>query len=116
MLEFLSIIRVTPVNSGYPQPKEFEFMADSFSYIPQLTADSSGTFWNCDKTIVIDMPAEDARRYFSIERNCIVHIRVSDRRSFRIGDNEIPARVQISSNLTSANLVIKCKMLRNPLS
>ena len=39
----------------------------------------------------------------------------SDRKTHNIGTSDIPARVQISSNLNSTNLVIKCKMLTDPL-
>lgn len=116
MLEFSNLIQVTPTGSDKSNPgKVYEFVADSFSYIPQLTDNEAGSCWNCDKTLVIDIPDNEARRFFSIERNAVVRIRTSDRRTYRIGTPDIPARVQISSNLTSANLVIKCKMLTDPL-
>ena len=116
MIEFSNLIQVTPTGMGNPNPsKAYEFIADSFSYIPQLTDNEAGNYWNCDKTIVIDLPDNDTRRFFSIERNAIVTIKSSDRRYYQIGTADIPARVQISSNLTSANLIIKCKMLTDPL-
>lgn len=116
MIEFSNLIQVTPIASGNSNPaKVYEFVADSFSYNPQLTDNDAGNYWNCDKTLVIDLPDNDVRRFFSIERNAIVKIRTSDRRDFQIGTSDTPARVQISSNLTSANLVIKCKMLTAPL-
>ena len=116
MIEFSNLIQVTPTTSDKSaHSKMYEFVADSFSYIPQLTDNESGSFWNCDKTIVIDLPDSEARHFFSIERNVIVTIKTSDRRKYQIGTPDIPARVQISSNLTSANLVIKCKMLIDPL-
>ena len=64
---------------------------------------------------MIDLPADEVLRLFSIERKAIVMIRTSDRRFYKIGTIEVPARVQISSNITSANLIIKCKMLTDPL-
>lgn len=116
MIEFSNLIQVTPVDPGSSTPaKVFQFVADSFSYIPQLTDSEAGNYWNCDKTIVIDLPDNEARRFFSIERNAIVTIKTSDQRQYHIGTADIPARVQISSNLTSANLIIKCKMLTDPL-
>ena len=116
MLEFLNTIQVRLLNSDKPKKeKVFDFVADTFSYIPQLTDNDAGNYWNCDKTIVIDLPDEEARREFSIERSAIVTIKTSDRKTHSIGTPDIPARVQISSNLTSANLVIKCKMLTAPL-
>ncbi|ATV32522.1 pseudouridylate synthase [Prevotella intermedia] len=116
MIEFSNLIQVTPINSaGDSQPKAYEFIADSFSYIPQLSDNEAGNYWNCDKTLVIEVPDRDVRRFFSIERNAIVKVKTSDRRYYEIGTPNIPARVQISSNLNSANLVIKCKMLTDPM-
>ena len=112
MLEFTNLIRVEPLSS---ENKVYELMANTFSYIPQSSDNDSGNYWNCDKTIVIDLPDAATRKFFSIERNAIVTIKASDGRSFSIGTKEVPARVQISSNLTSANLRIKCKMLKDPL-
>ena len=116
MIEFSNLIQVAPTSlDKSTPPKVYEFVADTFSYIPQLTDNDAGSHWNCDKTIVIDLPDIETRRFFSIERNAIVAIKTSNRRNYQIGTPEIPARVQISSNLTSANLVIKCKMLSDPL-
>lgn len=116
MLEFLNTVQVSLVNSdNHGKKKVYDFVADTFSYIPQLTDNDAGIYWNCDKTIVIDLPEEAARRTFSIERSAIVAIKTSDRKTHLIGTSDIPARVQISSNLTSANLIIKCKMLTDPL-
>ena len=115
MIEFLNLIQVTPI-SGNPIPaKMYEFIANTFSYIPQLTDNEAGNYWNCDKTIVIDLPDNSVRHFFSIERNATVKIKSSNGRWYQIGTSHIPARVQISSNLTSANLIIKCKMLTDPL-
>ncbi len=116
MLEFLNtvqVILVNPTRDG--QKKVYDFVADTFTYIPQFTDNEAGNYWNCDKTIVIDLPDEETRRTFSIERSAIVTIKTSDRKTHRIGTSDIPARVQISSNLNSANLIIKCKMLTDPL-
>ena len=116
MLEFLNAIQVSLVNpDGHGKGKVYDFVADTFSYIPQLTDNEAGNYWNCDKTIVIDLPDEETRRTFAIERSAIVTVKTSDRKTHNIGTSNIPARVQISSNLTSANLVIKCKMLTDPL-
>lgn len=116
MIEFSNLIQVLPVVSGQTSSNEvYEFVADAFSYIPQLTEHEAGNYWNCDKTVVIDLPDESARTFFSVERKAVVKIKASNRKIFTIGTPDIPARVQISSNLTSANLVIKCKMLKDPL-
>jgi len=116
MLEFLNTVQVSlvnPVREG--QKKVYDFVADTFTYIPQLTDNEAGNYWNCDKTIVIDLPDEETLRIFAIERSAIVTIKTSDRKTHRVGIIDIPARVQISSNLNSANLIIKCKMLTDPL-
>lgn len=113
MLEFSNLIKVTPTSGD--GSKTYEFIADSFSYIPQLTENAAGNYWNCDKTVVIEHPDAAARRFFSTERSALVTIKTSNRKSFNIGTSDIPARVQISSNLTSSNLIIKCKMLFDPL-
>ena len=95
MLEFLNAIQVSLVNpDGHGKGKVYDFVAD---------------------TIVIDLPDEETRRTFAVERSAIVTVKTSDRKTHNIGTSNIPARVQISSNLTSANLVIKCKMLTDPL-
>ena len=113
MLEFSNLIKVTPTAEGSTQT--YEFVADSFSYAPQLTDNDAGSHWNCDKTVVIDRPEDAVRRFFTVERNAIVTVRTSDRRPHYIGTKLIPARVQISSNLTTCTLIIKCKMLSDPL-
>ena len=57
MLEFLNAIQVSLVNpDGHGKGKVYDFVADTFSYIPQLTDNEAGNYWNCDKTIVIDQP------------------------------------------------------------
>ena len=97
MIEFSNLIQVTPINSGKSNSiKTYEFVADPFSYIPQLTDNEAGNYWNC-------------------ERNATVKIKSSSGQCYQIGTYDIPARVQISSNLTSVNLIIKCKMLTDPL-
>lgn len=73
MLEFLNTVQVSLVNPNrVEQKKVYEFIADTFSYIPQLTDNEAGISWNCDKTIVIDLPDEETRRTFSIEK-CYRH-------------------------------------------
>lgn len=116
MLEFLNAVQVRLVNQDkHEKENVYDFIADTFSYIPQLTDNDAGNYWNCDKTLVIDLPVKEVRRVFSVERSAIVTIKTSDRKPHSIGTSDIPARVQIASNLTSANLVIKCKMLTYPL-
>lgn len=111
MLEFLNLIRVQPISSDN---QYYEFVADTFSYIPQLTDNDAGNYWNCDNTIIIDIPDYATRRFFHVERSAIVTIKTSDRKSYNIGTVQVPAKVQISSNMTTCSLIIKCKMLSDP--
>lgn len=38
MIEFSNLIEVSPIDSGVgSQPRVYEFIADTFSYIPQLS-------------------------------------------------------------------------------
>lgn len=116
MLEFSNLIEVTLIDlPDSVIKKNYEFIANPFSYIPQLSDNDAGNFWNCDKTIVIDIPDISTRKIFSIERNAIIRIKSSDKKTYQIGTIEVPARVLISSNLTSANLIVRCKMLTDPL-
>ena len=116
MLEFLNAMQVCLVNPDKHGNKNvYDVVADTFSYIPQLTDNDAGNYWNGDKAIVIVLPDEETRRVFSVERSAIVTIKTSDRKTHSIGTSDIPARVQIFSNLTSANLTIKCRMLTDPL-
>lgn len=116
MIEFSNLIQIMPIGTdSFGHAKVYDFVAYSpFSYIPQLTYSEAGNCWNCDKTIVIDLPDSEARRFFSIECNATIKIKTTDGKFHQIGTADIPARVQISSNLTSANLIIKCKMLTDP--
>ncbi len=114
MKEFTSLIRVRLVGSS--TPATFEFMADHFDYEPSVTDDEGGVSWNCDKTFVIDKPSDDATRLFSVPRSAILTLMASDRTSFEIGTDEVPARVQVAGHLQKAQLIVSCTMLSNPLS
>lgn len=111
MKEFTSLIKVASVTDA----KSFEFFADYFEFTPTSSEDDGGVYWTCDKTFVIDMPDEEALLYFGIDRNAIVTLTSSDRTTHEIGTDEIPARVRISVHLNKAQLVMTCKMLKNPL-
>ncbi len=114
MKEFTSLITVRLVGSS-PQDA-YEFMADHFDYDPSVTDDEGGVSWNCDNTFVIDKPSDEAARLFSVPRSAVLTLRASDRTSFEIGTDEVPARVQIVGHLQKAQLIVSCTMLSNPLS
>ncbi len=115
MIEFSNLIRITPITqSTTGSNRVYELIADAFSYIPQLTDSEAGNYWNCDKTIIIDLPNNEARRFFKIARKATLEIKSTDGRRYQIGTPDLPAMVQISSNLTSANLTIHCQMLTDP--
>ncbi len=76
MIEFSNLIEVSPIDSGVgSQPRVYEFIADTFSYIPQLSENESGNYWNCDKTLVIEVPNRNAQRFFSILRKLSLTLR-----------------------------------------
>lgn len=117
MLEFSNLIKVIPIVNGSSNSSTvYEFIADTFSFVPKLTESESGSYWNCDKVFIVDNPPKDVFRFFSIERNAIIKIKTSNRRDIQLGENTIPARVQLSGNLNTTNLIVKCKMLKDPLS
>ena len=52
MLEFLNTVQVRLVNPDKHGKKNvYDFVADTFSYIPQFTDNDAGNYWNCDKTL-----------------------------------------------------------------
>lgn len=113
MKEFTSLIKVKPVGSTVNTV--FEFMADHFDFTPTAADDEGGPSWKCDKTFVIDKPSGDAMQYFRVPRNAIVTLTASDRNTYDVGTDEVPARVQVVGHLQKAQLIVNCTMLTNPL-
>ena len=142
MTEFSTLVGVTLVDDT---TKNFQFLADEFTFEPSPTDDNGGVFWDCGKTFVVDMPESEALRQLKIPRKAIVTLSKLTRmrpeydpnvtrmegkagvnlvslstesspNEVQIGTEGLPARVYLSPHLNKAQLVVSCKMLRNPLA
>ena len=119
MVEFSCLVGVSLIGS----PEKWDiFIADSFPFEPAMTEDNGGVYWDCSKTFVVDNPGNSMINEFKTARNAIVaisgvfHISApQDDATYRIGTEDIPARVQLVKHLNKAKLIVKCKMLTNPL-
>lgn len=119
MIEFSNQIGVSLVGATLGT---FQFTADTFTFEPSPTEENGGIYWDCGKSFVVDLPDNDALNALKIPRNAIVTLSSMQRMSIectssehRIGTKDIPARVQLYRHLNKATLVVKCKMLTNPL-
>ena len=119
MIEFSCLVGVSLVGS----PEKWNiFMADPFTFEPSITEENGGVYWDCSKSFVVDIPDSDTINEFRTARNAIVtisdvsHISATqDPVEYRIGTEDIPARVQLIKHPNKAKLIVKCKMLTNPL-
>lgn len=119
MIEFSCLVGVSLIGS----PEKWDiFMADPFTFEPSIAEENGGVYWDCSKTFVVDIPDNDTINEFKTARNAIVTISDVSRISatqgpaeYRIGTEDIPARVQLIKLLNKAKLVVQCKMLTNPL-
>lgn len=120
MIEFSCLVGVSLIET----PEKWEiFMADPFTFEPTMTEENGGVYWDCSKTFVVDLPDNDTINVLRTPRNAIVtisdvsHISATENPvEYKIGTEGIPARVQLIKHLNKAKLVVKCKMLTNPLS
>lgn len=120
MIEFSNLIKVSLLGN---LKGDFQFMADTFTFEPSPTEGNGGTYWDCTKTFVVDKPDDEALSKFKIPRSAIVTLSNLYRgrtelvpRLYRIGTSEVPARVQITQHLDKASLIVRCKMLSDPLA
>lgn len=119
MTEFSSLVGVTLVGNA---SKMFQFLADEFTFEPSATEDNGGIYWDCSKTFVVDMPDSEALKELKVPRKAIVNLtalapKKSAAGSYMVylGTEQVPARVYLSPYLNKAQLVVNCKMLKNPL-
>ena len=119
MIEFSCLVGVSLI--GSPE-KWITFVGDPFTFEPSMTEENGGVYWDCSKTFVVDNPGNGMINEFKTARNAIVaisgvfHISApQDDATYRIGTEDIPARVQLVKHLNKAKLIVKCKMLTNPL-
>lgn len=119
MIEFSCLVGVSLIEN----PEKWEiFMADPFTFEPTMTEENGGVYWDCSKTFVVDLPDNDTINVLRTPRNAIVtisdvsHISATENPvEYKIGTEGIPARVLLIKHLNKAKLVVKCKMLTNPL-
>lgn len=119
MIEFSKLMSVTLLGTAR---KTFQFLADDFTFEPSAAEDGGGVYWDCGKTFVVDMPEGEALEQLKTPRKAIVTLSKltrmrpeCDPNVIRIGTETVPARVYLSPHLNKAQLVVSCKMLRNPL-
>lgn len=119
MKEFSNLVGVTLIGNA---SKMFQFLADEFTFEPSAAEDNGGIYWDCSKTFVVDMPDSEAFKELKVPRKAIVNLtalvpKKSAAGSYMIslGTEQVPARVYLSPHLNKAQLVVSCKMLKNPL-
>ena len=115
MKELKQHIRIIPVEGSVTDA--FDLMADKPFFL-EFTADSddAGTYWKCQKTIIIDMPDAPTCRFFHCQRSCQIQVWDNSGACHTIGYDGMPARVLLSPMLQTATLSIESEMPWNPLS
>lgn len=91
---------------------------DPFTFEPSITEENGGVYWDCSKTFIVDIADESIFNELKVARSAIVTLASvghSGARTYDIGTKTIPAKVQLVRHLNKAKLVVKCKMLANPL-
>lgn len=92
--------------------------ADPFTFEPSMAEENGGVYWNCGKTFIVDIAEESIFSELKVPRSAIVtlaSVGLPDARTYDIGTETIPAKVQLVRHLNKAKLIVKCKMLANPL-
>lgn len=92
--------------------------ADPFTFEPSMTEENGGVYWDCSKTFIVDIADESIFNELKVPRSAIVtlaSVGLPDACTYEIGTETIPAKVQLVRHLNKAKLIVKCKMLANPL-
>lgn len=92
--------------------------ADPFTFEPSMAEENGGVYWDCGKTFIVDIAEESIFSELKVPRSAIVtlaSVGLPDARTYDIGTETIPAKVQLVRHLNKAKLIVKCKMLANPL-
>lgn len=92
--------------------------SDPFTFEPSMTEENGGVYWDCSKTFIVDVAEESIFNELKVPRSAIVTLASvgrSDARTYDVGTEAIPAKVQLVRHLNKAKLIVKCKMLANPL-
>lgn len=83
-----------------------------------MTEENGGVYWDCSKTFIVDIADESIFNELKVPHSAIVtlaSVGLPDARTYAIGTKTIPAKVQLVRHLNKAKLIVKCKMLANPL-
>ena len=98
--------------------KSIVLCADPFTFEPSITDENGGVYWDCSKTFIVDVAEESILNELKVPRSAIVTLVSVGRlgaRTYDVGTEAIPAKVQLVRHLNKAKLIVKCKMLANPL-
>lgn len=115
MKEFSCLLMISVLGGS---EKNIILNADPFTFEPALNEENGGVYWDCGKTFIVDIVDDGIFNELKVDRSAIVTLASvghSDARTYDIGTKTIPAKVQLVRHLNKAKLVVKCKMLANPL-
>lgn len=115
MKEFSCLLVVSVLGGS---EKSIVLCADPFTFEPSITDENGGVYWDCSKTFIVDVAEESILNELKVPRSAIVtlaSVGLPDARTYDIGTETIPAKVQLVRHLNKAKLIVKCKMLANPL-
>ena len=98
--------------------KSIVLSTDPFTFEPSITEENGGVYWDCSKTFIVDIADQSIFNELKVPRSAIVtlaSVGLRESRTYSIGTKTIPAKVQLVRHLNKAKLIVKCKMLANPL-
>lgn len=96
------------------------FSSDPFTFEPTVNEENGGVYWDCSKTFIVDVEDNAVFNAFKVPRSAIVAISAKSHADildtvYCLGTETVPAKVQLVKHLNKAKLIVKCKMLTNPL-
>lgn len=118
MKEFSCLLMISVLGGS---EKSIILNADPFTFEPAMTEENGGIYWDCGKTFIVDIVDivdDGIFNELKVARSAIVTLASvghSGARTYDIGTKTIPAKVQLVRHLNKAKLVVRCKMLANPL-
>lgn len=115
MKEFSCLLMVSVLGGS---EKSIILCADPFTFEPSITVENGGVYWDCSKTFIVDVAEESILNELKVPRSAIVTLASVGRLgacTYDVGTEAIPAKVQLVRHLNKAKLIVKCKMLENPL-
>ena len=115
MKEFSCLLMISSLGGA---ERNIVLSVDPFTFEPSMTEENGGVYWDCSKTLIVDIADESIFNELKAPRSAIVtlaSVGLPDVHTYDIGTETIPAKVQLVRHLNKAKLVVKCKMLANPL-